>query len=156
MRDTCLLVKVFVPNTNYLPKHPLFLFDFHFYVQIISPEESDDDVQSDTTVEDMTSNLEGPDPYEVVYSNMPTETHKLKSVPNCHHCGAKRFPKEPPGFCCRSGKVELNAPVIPSQLMRLWTSSDADARHFRNNIRFFNSHFSFTSLYCRLDSATAS
>ena len=86
---------------------------------------------------------------------MPRETHMLKPVPDCHHCGAKRFPKESPGFCCRSGKVELNAPVIPDQLMRLWTSSDTDARHLCNNIRFFNGHFSFTSLYCRLDSATA-
>jgi len=67
---------------------------------------------------------------------MPRETHMLKPVPDCHHCGAKRFPKEPPGFYCCSGKVELNASVIPDQLMRLWTSSDMDARHFRNNIRF--------------------
>ena len=86
---------------------------------------------------------------------MPRETHMLKLVLNCHQCGAKRFPKEPPRFCCRSGKVELNAPIIPDQLMRLWTSSNTDARHFCNNIRFFNGHFSFTSLYCRLDSATA-
>jgi len=78
----------------------------------------------------------------------------LKPVPDCHHCRAKRFLKEPPRFCCRSEKVELNASVIPNQLMRLWTSSDADARHLCNNIRFFNGHFSFTSLCCRLDSAT--
>jgi hypothetical protein len=39
--------------------------------------------------------------------------------------------------------------------MRLWTSSDSDAIHFRNNIRFFNGHFSFTSLYFRLDRDTA-
>ena len=38
--------------------------------------------------------------------------------------------------------------------MRLWSSSDADARHFRSNIRFFNGHFSFTSLYCHLDRMT--
>jgi hypothetical protein len=67
---------------------------------------------------------------------MPRETHMLKLVSNCRHYGAKRFPKEPPGFCCRNGKVELSTPVIPDQLMRLWTSSDADARHFHNNIRF--------------------
>ena len=39
----------------------------------------------------------------------------------------------------------------PPKLMRLWSCSDADARHFRANIRFFNCHFSFTSLYCHLD-----
>jgi hypothetical protein len=38
--------------------------------------------------------------------------------------------------------------------MRSWTSSDDDARHFCHNIRWFNSHFSFTSLYCSLDQDT--
>ncbi|RCV12177.1 hypothetical protein SETIT_2G248800v2 [Setaria italica] len=38
--------------------------------------------------------------------------------------------------------------------MRLRSSSDADARHFHANIRFFNGHFSFTSLYCHLDRMT--
>ena len=38
--------------------------------------------------------------------------------------------------------------------MRLWSSADVDARHFRDNIRFFNGHFSFTSLYCWLDKMT--
>jgi hypothetical protein len=87
---------------------------------------------------------------------MPTNTHILKPVPNCEHYDAKRFENEPPGFCCHGGKVELNELNVPHELMRLWSSNDADAKHFRNNIRFFNGHFSFTSLYCRLDSATAS
>ena len=38
--------------------------------------------------------------------------------------------------------------------MRLWTSNDSDARFFRDNIRFFNGHFSFTTLYCHLDRDT--
>jgi len=104
----------------------------------------------------MTSIPEVPDQYDEVYSNMPTDTHMLKPVTNCNHCDAKRFEHESPGFCCRSGKVELNDPNVPDELMRLWSSNDADARHFHNSIRFFNGHFSFTSLYCRLDSATAS
>ena len=79
----------------------------------------------------------------------------LKTIANCKHCGAKKFEHETPGFCCRSGNVELSAPDISDELMRLWSSADADDRHFRNNIRFFNGHFSFTSLYCSLDSATA-
>ena len=53
-------------------------------------------------------------------------------------------------------KVELNAPDICDEMIRLWSSADADARHFHNNIRFFNGHFSITSLYYRLNSATAS
>jgi hypothetical protein len=35
--------------------------------------------------------------------------------------------------------------------MRLWSSSDADSRHFRESIRFFNGHFSFTTLGVTLD-----
>jgi len=99
---------------------------------------------------------EVPDQYEKVYSNMPIDTHILKPIANCPRCDAKKFEHEPRGFCCRNGKVELNAQDIPHEMIRLWSSTDADARHFRNNIRFFNDHFSFTSLYCRLDSTTAS
>jgi hypothetical protein len=78
----------------------------------------------------------------------------LKTVPNCSYCTAKKFEYETPGFCCRGGKVELAPLETPPQLKRLWDSADSDARHFRDNIRFFNGHFSFTSLYCCLDSMT--
>jgi hypothetical protein len=87
---------------------------------------------------------------------MPTDMHMLKPVADCPRCGAKKFEHEPRGFCCHGGKVELNAPDIPDEMIRLWSSADADARHFHHNIKFFNGHFSFTSLYCRLDSATSS
>ena len=95
-----------------------------------------------------------PDPYDKVYSNIPEETHMLKHVPDCGYCTAKKFEYEPPGFCCRGGKVELAPLDTPPQLRRLWDSADSDARHFRDNIRFFNGHFSFTSLYYCLDSMT--
>ena len=104
----------------------------------------------------MTFIPEVPNRYDEVYSNMPTDTHMFKPVANCEHYDAKRFEHEPCGFYCHDGKVELNELNIPNELMRLWSSNDADGRHFRNNIGFFNGHFSFTSLYCRLDSATAS
>ena len=94
------------------------------------------------------------DPYNAVYANMPEDTHMLEPVENCPKCNAKKFEFEPPGFCCRSGKIELSTPDTPPELMRLWSSSDADARHFRANSRFFNGHFSFTSLYCQLDRIT--
>jgi hypothetical protein len=42
----------------------------------------------------------------------------------------------------------------PLEVMMLWTSSDDNARHFRDHIRWFNSQFSFTSLYCSLDQET--
>jgi hypothetical protein len=95
-----------------------------------------------------------PDPYDKVYSNLPEETHMLKPVSDCGYCTAKKFEYEPPGFCCRGGKVELAPLDTHPQLRRLWDSADSDAKHFRDNIRFFNGHFSFTSLYCCLDSMT--
>jgi hypothetical protein len=67
---------------------------------------------------------------------MPIDTHMLKPIADCPRCGAKKFEHEPRGFCCRSGKVELNALDIPDVMIRLWSSADADARHFRNNISF--------------------
>ncbi|XP_062208999.1 uncharacterized protein LOC133910713 [Phragmites australis] len=75
-------------------------------------------------------------------------------IENCKHCNAKKFEHETNGFCCRNGKIKLCTPETPPELMRLWSSSDADARHFRESIRFFNGHFSFTSLYCNLDGET--
>ncbi|XP_002448248.2 uncharacterized protein LOC8055924 isoform X2 [Sorghum bicolor] len=61
-----------------------------------------------------------PDPYDRVYANVPSESHMLPSVPNCKHCNAKKFDGEPPGFCCRGGKIHLSSPETPPELMRLW------------------------------------
>lgn len=93
------------------------------------------------------------DPFDFVYSNVPDRTHSLKQVDDCRHCKAKKFEYETDGFCCRGQKIELvNAVLDPDpELMRLWSSADADSRHFRNSIRFFNSHFSFTTLGVSLD-----
>jgi hypothetical protein len=38
--------------------------------------------------------------------------------------------------------------------MGLWKSSDDNVKHFRDHIRWFNGHFSCTSLYCNLDQDT--
>ncbi|PWZ16906.1 Thymidylate kinase [Zea mays] len=116
-------------------------------------EDTDEDIEIDGTQEESTATYVS-DPYDKAYSNIPEETHMLKLVPNCGYCTAKKFEYEPPGFCCRGGKVELAPVETPPQLKRLWDSADSDARHFRDNIRFFNGHFSFTSLYCCLDSMT--
>ncbi|PWZ20060.1 ATP-dependent DNA helicase pif1 [Zea mays] len=116
-------------------------------------EDTDEDIEIDGTQDESTATYVS-DPYDKVYNNIPEETHMLKLVPNCGYCTAKKFEYEPPGFCCRGGKVELALVETPPQLKRLWDSADSDARHFRDNIRFFNGHFSFTSLYCCLDSMT--
>ena len=94
------------------------------------------------------------DPYDIVYSNIPDDTNMLKNKENCIYCNAKKFEYESEGLCCRKGQIRLANQETPPELMRLWTSNDSDARHFWNNIRFFNGLFSFTSLYCHLDSAT--
>jgi hypothetical protein len=95
-----------------------------------------------------------PDSYDYVYSNLPDDVHVLKLVDDCKKCDAKRFQYETKGFCCRDGQVKLAEQETPLELIRLWTSSDDNARHFRDHIRWFNSQFSFTSLYCSLDQET--
>ncbi|PWZ26234.1 ATP-dependent DNA helicase PIF1 [Zea mays] len=66
-------------------------------------DETDEDIKIDGT-QDESIDTDLPDTYNKVYSNMPEETHMLKSVPNCGYCNAKKFEYEPPGFCCRGGK----------------------------------------------------
>nr|TKW21454.1 hypothetical protein SEVIR_4G120300v2 [Setaria viridis] len=115
--------------------------------------EKDEDVDLETANEDP-NEPDVLDPYDAVYANVPDMTHMLKSEDNCEHCNAKKFESEPPGFCCRSGKIHLSTRETPPKLVRLWSSSDANAWHFRANIRYFNGHFSFTSMYCKLDRVT--
>src|SRR5664279_363482 len=76
------------------------------------------------------------DPFDFVYSNLPDSTHILDQVPDCEHCHSKKFEYESPGFCCRNGQVELAEPEPIPELIRLWSSTDADCRHFRESIRF--------------------
>jgi hypothetical protein len=86
------------------------------------------------------------------YTNLPKKHHVLRKVPDCLHCGALRFPFEGPAFCCRKGKVDICTPEVPEELKRLFTSQhDEDSKYFREHIRYFNSHFSFTSLGVTLD-----
>jgi hypothetical protein len=121
----------------------------------LSEDEEGTDVEHNLDMDEQeNSEPDVPDPYDRVYVNVPSESHMLSSVPNCEHCNAKKFKGEPPGFCCRGGKIHLSTPKTPPELMKLWSSSDADVRHFRANIRYFNDHFSFTSLYCHLDRVT--
>ena len=89
---------------------------------------------------------------EFVYMNLPKNHHVLRKVCDCRHCGALRFQFEGPAFCCRKGKVGIFTPDVPEELKRLFTNQDdEDAKYFREHIRYFNSHFSFTSLGVTLD-----
>ena len=91
------------------------------------------------------------DPYDLIYQSLPAR-HKLRYVPDCRYYGAKRFQYEKPGFCCRKGKISIHISEMPDELKRLFTSQVyADAKYFRKHIRYFNSHFSFTSLGVTLD-----
>jgi hypothetical protein len=95
-----------------------------------------------------------PDLYDYVYSNLPDDVHILKPIDDCKKCGAKRFQYETKGFYCRDGQVKLAEQETPPKLMRLSTSSNGNAKHFHDDIRWFDSHFSFISLYCSLDQDT--
>jgi len=92
------------------------------------------------------------DPFDRVYKDLPAHHHVLRKVPICEYCGAIRFRSEGSGFYCRQGKVNRVNTPIPDELRRLFTSqTDRDALYFRKNIRYFNSHFSFTSFGATVD-----
>jgi hypothetical protein len=96
------------------------------------------------------------DPYHWVYKDLPKSHHLLCKVPNCEYCGALKFRSETDGFCCRKGKVNIYVHELPIEMRRLFESqTDSDAKYFRNNIRYFNSHFSFTSFGATVDQRLA-
>jgi hypothetical protein len=83
----------------------------------------DDDIEEEVLLnnvdDDSGSIPDVSDPYHAVYANMSEDTHMLEPVENCPECNANKFEFEPPGFCCRSGKIELSTPDTPPKLMRL-------------------------------------
>jgi len=78
--------------------------------------------QSYHVSDDCTGNVAADDPYDFVYHNLPEEHHVLKKVRDCRYCGAMRFEGEPPGFCCRMGKIKVHIHDVPAELKRLFTS----------------------------------
>lgn len=103
--------------------------------------------------QEQNSNIDGirEDPYDHIYHNLPSNCHFLEQVPNCRYCSAKRFQHETPTFCCMSGKIKIVTPSVPGELHQLYTSQEPNAKYFRDNIQYFNSHFSFASLGVVLD-----
>ncbi|XP_073359742.1 uncharacterized protein [Aegilops tauschii subsp. strangulata] len=126
------------------------LMDEEYYM--FRNQGSDNDSMDDESEATMTGgNPSEIDPFDFVYSKIPDNTHILKLAANCEHCKARKFESENDGFCCRNGQIELKQPEPVPELMRLWSSMDADSRHFWENIRFFNGHFAFTTLGISLD-----
>ena len=106
---------------------------------------------------DVDIGYKGSDPYGTLYNDLSKKHHVLKKAKNCQFCHAKRFPGEGPAFCCRKGKVNIYIPEIPAELRHLFTSqTDRDAKYFRKHVRYFNSHFSFTSFGVSIDHNLAS
>jgi len=124
----------------------IFLISEILQLKIQSKEDVEVEIKEDERTNTEGSNII--DPYDIIYSNIPDNAHMLKPEENYAFCDAKKFEHEPTRLCCQNGQIGLANQETPPQLMRLWTSS---ATHFWKNIRFFNGHYSFTSLYCRLD-----
>jgi hypothetical protein len=97
--------------------------------------DEEDEIPSDLDITvDATPIANEADPYDYVYNNLPESEHVLPEAKDCVYYGAKNFHKEPPGFCYLLGQVELMHHDTPPELVRLWESSDADARHFCDHV----------------------
>ena len=93
--------------------------------------------------------------------------HKLDRMNvYCTHCGAQMWieerkshsSKRNPKFemCCHDGAIRLSQFRAQSpELVELLEGSTPQAVHFRNNIRAYNSAFSFTSSGARFDHSLA-
>jgi hypothetical protein len=76
--------------------------------------ESGEDIEIDETQDAFTITPNILDPYDMVYNNMPKETHLLNTVADYNYCRAKKFQYEPPGLCYSSGQVDLAPLETPS------------------------------------------
>jgi len=74
----------------------------------------------------------------------------------CQHCSALYFkPEKNTGgrftLCCYDGKIKLPPTTFPEELKRLYTSSDKEAKNFRENIRQYTNAMSFVSFGAKVD-----
>ena len=68
----------------------------------------------------------------------------------CQHCGAFKFKKESPGFCCSNGKVLPRVfPRPPQKLMELWKGLGRTQRLFRKHARELNNALCLSSIQVR-------
>jgi len=64
----------------------------------------------------------------------------------CSYCAATKWKDEPPGLCCRNGKVQLPPLLPPCELLKsLMSGYTSDSKHFLQHIRQYNSCFQMTS-----------
>ena len=64
-----------------------------------------------------------------------TEWNIGERIP-CEHCGAFRWNMEPPGVCCSSGKVDLQAfPTPTGPIGRLLIADTDEGKFFREHLR---------------------
>ncbi|XP_021744629.1 uncharacterized protein LOC110710611 [Chenopodium quinoa] len=93
-------------------------------------------------------------PDAAIGKKLPAEPYQLPSPTECSKCRARKFAFETAHFCCGDGEVKIVANDDPAQLVRLLTSMDEDAKHFRQYIRLYNNMFAFTSLGGKFDAKT--
>jgi hypothetical protein len=64
----------------------------------------------------------------------------------CLNCQALKFSGEPPGLCCKSGKIKLEPMPNPIEPMKtLLIGQTPESKHFLDNIKLYNSCFQMTS-----------
>ncbi|XP_056695007.1 uncharacterized protein [Spinacia oleracea] len=93
-------------------------------------------------------------PLGVIGQPLPCESLELPLPHYCPKCSAKKFAYESLHFCCGDGEVELASSDYPPELVRLFTSQDEDALHFRKYARLYNNMFAFSSLGGAIDAKT--
>ncbi|GJU48830.1 uncharacterized protein Tco_1218385 [Tanacetum coccineum] len=98
--------------------------------------------------------IDGNDPYDFVFDGLSKAHRVLKDQSPCDICGAKRFKYEFPSFCCMNGNTELADPHVPEELKYLFTSQCQLGKMFQENIRAYNTSFSFASMGVKLGSTT--
>nr|GEX21783.1 leucine-rich repeat transmembrane protein kinase protein [Tanacetum cinerariifolium] len=91
------------------------------------------------------------DPYNLIYDSLPARHYVLKEQISCVHYRAKKFQYEFPTLCCKGGKTKLKDSNIPNELYFLFTSQCRLGKMFRDNIRAYNTSFSFASMGVKLD-----
>ncbi|KAL3820595.1 hypothetical protein ACJIZ3_006500 [Penstemon smallii] len=77
---------------------------------------------------------------------VPTVPWVLPTASSCLHCGARRFFREGPAFCCSNKQICLPQSRVCAILHFLFTDMSEIAYEFRQRGRTYNNGFAFTSI----------